>query len=104
MSKISMYRKILGYMNGDKTKPIYEHMKGALVTNAVISCSQCRKMISGHNGPRHAAWCITCTDEKLVADIEEKKEARKKAIADALAKKKSDAIEAKKGADENENE
>jgi len=96
-----MYRKVLGYMGGDKKQPIYQHMKGALVTNAVISCSQCRAMISGHNGPRQDAWCIKCTDDKVVTDAEEKVAARKKATADALAKKKADAEEkAKKKAED----
>ncbi len=97
MNKISMYRKVLGYMGGDKKQPIYQHMKGALVTNAVISCSQCRTMISGHNGPRQDAWCIKCTDEKIVTDAEEKVEARKKAAAEKVAaKKKADAEAAAK--------
>ena len=100
-----MYRKILGYMKGDKKQPIYQHMAGALVTNAFIHCSQCREAISGQNGPRRDAWCIKCTDGKVVTDAEEKKAARKKATADALEKKKADAEEKKakddKGADDN---
>ena len=91
--QLSMYRKILGYMKGDKKYPIYQHMPGSLVTNAVISCSQCRAMISGHNGPRRDAWCIKCTDGKVVTDAEEKKAARKKATIEAAAKKKADAEE-----------
>jgi len=87
---ISMYRKVLGYMGGDKKQPIYQHMPGALVTQAFIHCSQCMAAISGQNGPRRDAWCIKCTDEKVETDAEAKKVARKKATADALAKKKAE--------------
>lgn len=91
--QLSMYRKILGYMKGDKKYPIYKPMAGSLVTNAFIHCSQCREAISGNNGPRQDAWCIKCTDGKIVTDAEEKKAARKKATIEAAAKKKADAEE-----------
>ena len=65
---ISMYRKILGYQAGDKKQPILEAMPGALVTRAFIHCSQCADAISPSMGPRSNAYCIQCTEDKIVAD------------------------------------
>lgn len=90
-----MYRKLLGYQGGDKKQPIYEAMPGALVTRAFIHCSQCGDAISPSMGPRSDAYCIECTENKIVADAKAKKEAEeaKKKLAKikvALEKQKEE--------------
>lgn len=96
---MSMYRKILGYSGGDRTKPIYAPMPGQLVTQAFINCSQCRTMISGNMGPQWSAWCISCTDTGEETAAKEKVAARKKAAIDAAAKKAAEAKAAKEKAE-----
>ncbi len=98
---MSMYRKILGYANGDRKKPIYKPMPGQLVTQALIHCCQCSTWISGNMGPRWNAWCIPCTDEGEETAAKEKIVARKKAAAEKIAAKKQVELEAaaKKKAD-----
>ena len=71
---ISMYRKLLGYQAADKKQPIYAAMPGALVTQAFIRCCKCGESISHNMGPRSNAYCIPCTEEKIVADAKAKKE------------------------------
>lgn len=93
--KISMFRKLLGYSSGDRKQPIYAPMPGALVTAALIHCSQCRTMISGSMGPRRDAWCISCTDENVKIVAKGKKAARKKAAIET-ARKKAEAYAEKK--------
>ena len=94
---ISMYRKILGYQAADKKQPIYEPMAGALVTHAFIHCCKCGESISHNMGPRSNAWCIECTEEKIVADAKAKMEAEKE--KEKLAKIKV-ALEKQKEEDE----
>lgn len=94
---ISMYRKILGYQAADKKQPIYEPMPGALITQAFIRCCHCEGTISGTMGPRSNAWCIKCTEEKIVADAKAKMEAEKE--KEKLAKIKV-ALEKQKEEDE----
>ena len=105
---ISMYRKILGYQNADKKQPIFEPMPGALITRAFIHCSHCGEAISPSMGPRSNAWCIQCTEDKIVADIKAEAEAEeeKKKLAKikvALEKQKEE-DEAKAKLDKDSNE
>ena len=105
MSDISMYRKLLGYNGGDKKYPIYAAMPGALVTHAFIHCTNCREAISHNMGPRSDAWCVECTEEKIIADAKAKVKAKEEKdklakIKAALAKKKEEDELAKRIADE----
>jgi len=85
---ISMYRKLLGYMDADRRKPIYAAMPGALVTHAFILCCKCKEAISSNMGPRQNAWCVSCTDQNEKDVIEQEKEDKlEKDRADALAKR-----------------
>lgn len=102
--KISMYRKLLGYTSGDRRQPIFAPMPGALVTQAFILCSQCRKAISGTMGPRTDAWCIPCTNENVIAVAKEKKAARKKAAAEKRMAAAVAAAEKKKAEEDEEGE
>ena len=96
-----MYKKILGYANGNRKLPIYAPMPGQLVTQALIHCCQCKAWISGNMGPRWNAWCISCTDTGEETAAKEKVAARKKAAAEKIAAKKKVELEAaaKKKAD-----
>ena len=101
---MSMYRKLLGYQGANKKQPIYEAMPGALVTRAFIHCCQCREAISPSMGPRSDAWCVPCTENKIVVDAKRKAQAEeeKKKLAKikaALKKKKEEEDEAKRKAD-----
>jgi len=91
---LSMYRKLLGYNGGDKKYPIFAPMAGALVTQALIHCCQCREAISGTMGPRRDAWCISCTDEHIETVEKEKKEEARKKENDAIAARKKAEAEA----------
>jgi len=99
-----MYRKLLGYQGANKKQPIYEAMPGALVTHAFIHCTNCGESISHNMGPRSDAWCVQCTEDKIVADAKAKAKAEeeKKKLAKikaALKKKKEEEDEAKRKAD-----
>lgn len=53
-----MNQEILGYdLQG---QPIHKTPKGAIVTQAFILCSMCRKPISNVGGPRHGSECLDC--------------------------------------------
>ena len=71
---ITVHRKLLGYMDADRKKPIFAAMPGALVTHAFIHCCECREPISSNMGPRRNAWCIECTAEEEKAAVQRKKE------------------------------
>lgn len=60
---ISMYRKLLGYRSGNRKQPVFAPMPGALVTRALIHCSQCRAEVSPDMGPHRDTWCIPCTEK-----------------------------------------
>ena len=98
-----MYRKLLGYQGADKKQPIYEAMPGALVTQAFIICCECNGIISGTMGPRSDAWCVECTENKIVADAKAKKEAeeakKKLAKIKAAMEKQREEDEAKRKAE-----
>ena len=87
---ITMHRKLLGYMDADRTKPIFAAMPGALVTHAFILCHNCNDPISSNMGPRRNAWCIDCTaknEELVIQQEKEKKEEERRA---RLKKKKEE--------------
>lgn len=98
-----LYRKLLGYQGANKKQPIYESMPGALVTQAFIICCKCNEAISSTMGPRSDAWCIECTENKIVADAKAKKEAeeakKKLAKIKAAIEKQWEEDEAKRKAD-----
>lgn len=85
---ISMYRKLLGYRSGNKKQPVYAPMPGALVTQALILCSQCRATINSQMGPHRDTWCIPCTEKEAIEAP--KREARKQ---ETLKKEKRKALE-----------
>ncbi len=85
---ISMYRKLLGYRSGDKKQPVYAPMPGALVTQALIFCSQCRATINSQMGPHRDTWCIPCTEKEVIEAP--KRRAQKQEI---LKKEKRKALE-----------
>lgn len=64
MIKSVLYRGLIGYIGGDKKRPVYEAMPGALVTRAFIHCSQCSKAISHNMGPHRDTWCAECTEKQ----------------------------------------
>ena len=104
MNNVSMYRKLLGYNGGDKRYPIYAPMPGALVTHAFIHCTKCREAISPNMGPRRDAYCVPCTEEKIVVDAKAKAEAEKEKnklakIKAAIKKKLEEEAEAKRKAE-----
>ena len=98
-----MYRKILGYQSGDKKQPIFEPMPGALITRAFIHCSQCGDAISPSMGPRSDAYCIKCTEAKIIADakakIDAEEEKKKLAKIKVALEKKKEEDEAKRRED-----
>jgi len=87
MDNLSMYRKLLGYRAGNRKRPVFAAMPGALVTQALIHCSQCRAVVSTNMGPHRDTWCIPCTEkeEKEAPKREAKKQ--EKLRQDKLRKK-----------------
>jgi len=61
---MKMCRKLLGYRSGNRKQPVFAPMPGALVTQALIHCSQCRDVISPDMGPHRDTWCIPCTEKE----------------------------------------
>lgn len=93
---ISMHRKLLGYSKGNKKQPVFAPMPGALVTQTVIHCSQCRDIISPNMGPHRDTWCIQCTEKEAIEAPkreERKREELKKEASRKRALKKAAEIE-----------
>ncbi len=80
MDNPSMFRKLLGYRAGNRKRPVFAAMPGALVTQALIHCSQCRAVVSTNMGPHQDTWCIPCTEkeEKEAPKREAKKQEKKR--------------------------
>lgn len=73
-----MHRKLLGYRSGNKRLPVFAPMPGALVTQVLIHCSQCRDEISPDMGPHRDTWCIPCTEKGEKTKEEEQRKERRK--------------------------
>lgn len=87
---ITMYRKLLGYRSGNRKRPVFAPMPGALVTQAFIFCSQCRTDISPNMGPHRDTWCISCTEKE---EKEAPKREAKKQEQEKEDKRRQEAIE-----------
>ena len=57
-------RKIIGYTEREEGYyPIYEPIRGMVVTHAFIMCKYCDAYISSCMGPRLDAVCLSCYDK-----------------------------------------
>jgi len=90
MDKFSLFRKLLGYRAGNRKRPVFAPMPGALVTQAIIHCSQCRAEVSPDMGPHRDTWCIPCTEKE---EKEAPKREAKKQEKEREDKRRKEAVE-----------
>jgi hypothetical protein len=58
-------RKLIGYTEREEGYyPMYEPLKGSIVTHAFILCKYCSAAISPVMGPRYDAVCLTCYNKE----------------------------------------
>jgi hypothetical protein len=70
-----MDREIIGYQETQEGyKEILKRRSGGIYTQALITCTDCKTMISSSGGPRYNSVCVNCYGiRKLAGFVDGKK-------------------------------